>query len=247
MCETLDSKIRRLSFKRGTEGSDPAEPSSTEISQVPPFVISFVYHGHLSVQASIKWLSGFLESFYISWSQLRKAFQLSWGLILCVLDGVVFQSTNAVGSNLIPSRWWSAWPWKSFQIRKRRRGNWTCFLFVNRHKFFLILGILSWKICMTSFRLLEAESKDDCVEVKAALVRIYRHRSKELPARLISWSSALHSDHSQQQHQHCLQWSLCADHKKPGIAASIWQSDSDDGYQETVKVMNNRSKVGWKS
>ena len=46
--------------------------------------------------------------------------------------------------------------------------------------------ILTWKICMTSFRLLEAESKDDCVEVKAALVRIYRHRSKELPARLIS-------------------------------------------------------------
>ena len=46
MCETLDSKIRRLSLKRGTEGSDPAEPSSTEISQVPPFVISFVYHGY---------------------------------------------------------------------------------------------------------------------------------------------------------------------------------------------------------
>jgi len=35
-------------------------------------------------------------------------------------------------------------------------------------------------------RLLESELKDDCVEVKAALVRIYRHRSKELPARLIS-------------------------------------------------------------
>jgi len=34
MCETLDSKIRRLSLKRGAEGSDPAEPSSGDISQV---------------------------------------------------------------------------------------------------------------------------------------------------------------------------------------------------------------------
>ena len=28
--------------------------------------------------------------------------------------------------------------------------------------------------------------KDDCVEVKAALVRIYRHRAKDTPARLLS-------------------------------------------------------------
>lgn len=85
MCETLDSKIRRLSLKRGAEGSDPAEPCSGDISQV------------------------------------------------------VVNMTMEV----IPDQ-------------------------------------------KEEERLLEAESKDDCVEVKAALVRIYRHRSKELPARLIS-------------------------------------------------------------
>merc|ERR1712083_1146464 len=34
MVETLDSKIKRLCLKRGTEGSDPAEPNNTDISQV---------------------------------------------------------------------------------------------------------------------------------------------------------------------------------------------------------------------
>ena len=42
MCETLESKIKRLSLRRGTDGSDPAEPISDEISQVP----TFVYHGY---------------------------------------------------------------------------------------------------------------------------------------------------------------------------------------------------------
>merc|ERR1719242_2528113 len=85
MVETLDSKIKRLCLKRGTEGSDPAEPCNTDISQV---VVSMTME-------------------------------------------------------VIPDQ-------------------------------------------KEEERLLESESKDDCVEVKAALVRIYRHRSKELPARLIS-------------------------------------------------------------
>ena len=82
----------------------------------------------------------FLESYectrWLNWSHClsyqlestEKGFSIELGTdFMNILDDGVFPFTHVVWFNLIPSRWWSAWPWKSFQIRKRRRGKWISF------------------------------------------------------------------------------------------------------------------------
>ena len=106
-----------------TPGSDPAEPSSGDISQV----LASLHLSNIRVMTDVYQSSDGFGNFVV---------ELIWRVWWC--------SCGLFTLIMMPSRWWSTWPWRSFQIRKRRRGKWIRFKLIDSNHQIFKYSVFSW-------------------------------------------------------------------------------------------------------
>ena len=71
---------------------------------------------------------------------------IGWGILYIVklIWRVWWCSCGLFTLIMMPSRWWSTWPWRSFQIRKRRRGKWIRFKLIDSNHQIFKYSVFSW-------------------------------------------------------------------------------------------------------